>query len=126
MPVSVTPLESLDFRKNLRVPIAASAIISWAGSNRVLQSRKVIARDMSAKGMFLYTESPPPLGSLVKLEILLPMLRNAKSMVRIKANGRVVRVQPPNEVEGEEISGFAIITDRFTLQDPEPEEETKQ
>jgi hypothetical protein len=33
----------------------------------------------------------------------------------------VVRIQPPDEEQEEPVSGFAVITDRYTLQD-HPEE----
>ena len=107
----------MDFRKFLRVPVGVSAVISWADQNGLLQRRRAVARDMSAKGMFLYADSPPPLGSAVTLEILLPLLRNAVSSMRITADARVVRIQPPDEEQEEPVSGFAVITDRFTLQE---------
>ena len=111
----------MDFRRFLRVPVGVSAVISWADPNGLLQRRRAVARDMSAKGMFLYADSPPPLGSAVTLEILLPLLRNAVSSMRITADARVVRIQPPDEEQEEPGSGFAVITDRYTLQD-HPEE----
>ena len=107
----------MDFRRFFRVPVGVSAVISWADPNGLLQRKKAVARDMSAKGMFLYTDSPPPLGSAVTLEILLPLLRNAASSLRVKAEARVVRIQPPDEEQEEPVSGFAVITDRFTLQE---------
>ncbi|MGH9783788.1 MAG: PilZ domain-containing protein [Terriglobia bacterium] len=107
----------MDFRRFLRVPVGVSAVISWADPDGLLQRRKAVARDMSAKGMFLYTDSPPPLGSAVTLEILLPLLRNAVSSMRVTADAKVVRVQPPDEEREEPVSGFAVITNRYTLQD---------
>ena len=113
----------MDLRSFLRVPVGVSAVISWAEPNGLLQRRKAVARDMSAKGMFLYADSPPPLGSAVTLEILLPLLRNAASSLRVKAAARVVRVQPPDVKEEEPVSGFAVITDRFTLQEQAQEQD---
>ena len=107
----------MDLRRFLRVPVGVSAVISWADPHGLLQRRKAVARDMSAKGMFLYTDSPPPIGSAITLEILLPLLRNATSSLRVKADARVVRIQPPDEEQEEPVSGFAVITDRFTLQE---------
>jgi hypothetical protein len=111
----------MDLRRFLRVPVGVSAVISWADPNGLLQRRRAVARDMSAKGMFLYADSPPPLGSAVTLEILLPLLRNAASSMRVTADARVIRVQPPNEEQEEPVSGFAVLTDRYKLQD-QPEE----
>jgi len=118
----------MDLRRSLRVPVGVSAVISWADPNGRWQQGKAVARDMSAKGMFFYADAPPPLGSTIKLEILLPLLRYAASSVRVKADARVVRVQPPDEGEEKPIGGFAVITRKFTLheQTQEPEEEVRQ
>ena len=108
-------------RKFLRIPVGTRAVFSWSKKRGQENRGKGVTRDISAGGMYLYTKTPPPVGSSVKLELLLPKVRGAVQAFKMKVLGRVVRVQPPEDPE-ELTSGFAAITDRFVLQQPEEEE----
>jgi len=112
-------------RKFLRIPVGTAAVFSWGKRVGDKKRGKGVTRDISAGGMYLYTETPPPVGAPVKLELLLPKVRGVLQNLRMKVMGRVVRVQPP-EGEDEPISGFAAITDRFILQEPKHPKETKE
>lgn len=109
----------MDLRKLLRVPVAVSAVVSWADPTGRLQRTSAVTKDMSSKGMFLFSDSPPPVGSSIQLEIPLPLLRYAETSVRVKADAKVVRIQPPLQGEEDLSSGFAVITRKFTLHDQE-------
>ena len=113
----------MNLRKFLRVPLCASAVFSWADQKGLSQQGKGKTRDLSAAGAFLYTDSAPPVGSTVQLEMRVPFLRGAISALRMKAKARVVRVQPPDENDEVQTSGFAVITDSFILQDADGKSE---
>ena len=103
-------------RKFLRVPVGTRAVFTWGSQEGAEKRGKGVTRDISAGGIYLYTKTPPPVGSSIKLDMLLPKVRGAMEALRMKVMGRVVRVHPPDEEE-RRISGFAAVTDRFVLQD---------
>ena len=111
-------------RKFLRVPVGTRAVFTWGSREGTEKRGKGVTRDISAGGMYLYTKTPPPVGSSIKLDLLLPRVRGAMEALRMKVMGRVVRVHPPDEGE-RQISGFATVTDRFVLQDT-GQQETKK
>ena len=122
--VGITEGEShVKDRKFSRIPVGTRAVFSWGQKKGEANQGNGVTRDISAGGMYLYTkDTPPPVGSPVKLELLLPKVRGAVHALRMKVLGRVVRVQPVENSE-EEISGFAAITDTFVLQEPKQEPE---
>ena len=104
-------------RQFLRIPLGTTAVFLWGKRAAKKKRGKGVTRDISAGGLYLDTDTPPPVGSHVKLEFLLPKVRGVIENLRMKVTGRVVRVQPPQREE-ESGSGFAAITDRFILQEP--------
>ena len=82
-------------REYQRIPLGTSAKFSWGKPVGDKKRGKGVTRDISAGGMYLYTETPPPVGSPVKLDLLLPRVRGVLRNLRMKVMGRVVRVQPP-------------------------------
>ena len=108
-----------------RVPVGTTAKFSWAETAGDKKRGKGVTRDMSAKGLYLHTETPPPVGSSIKLDLLLPKVRGMLKNLRMKAMGRVVRVQPP-QAEDDPISGFAAITDRFILREPKESKQSRE
>lgn len=56
------------------------------------QGEKGVTKDMSATGMLLETEKDYPLGSLLKMDVLLPALGELAQRLHCLAN--VVRVEP--------------------------------
>jgi hypothetical protein len=117
--------EKVKQRELPRVPVGAAAEFTWGESKGDKKRGKGVTRDISAKGLYLETETPPPVGSSIKLDVVLPRVRGMLKNLRMKAMGRVVRVQPPQE-EDDPISGFAAITDRFILQEPSESKQTKE
>ena len=72
-----------------------------------------LTRDISVRGLFVFTTSPPPLESDVKLKAFLPPGRSAVPPLRIQGQGRVVRVDAAQG--GEPRAGFAVAGERFVL-----------
>lgn len=72
-----------------------------------------LARDISVRGLFVFTISPPPLESVVKLKAFLPPGRSAVPPLRIQGQGRVVRVDAAHG--GQRRAGFAVAGERFVL-----------
>ena len=72
-----------------------------------------LTRDMSVRGLFVFTTSPPALESDVKLKAFLPPGRSAVAPLQIHGQGRVVRVDAAHG--GEARAGFAVAGERFVL-----------
>jgi hypothetical protein len=117
---------SVKERKFSRIPVGTRAVFSWGQEGEPKQG-KGVTRDISAGGTYLYTKTPPPVGTPVKLDLILPRVRGAMKALRMKVLGRVVRVHPLEDPD-EQISGFAAITDTFVLREPreQQKESTRQ
>lgn len=72
-----------------------------------------LTRDISVRGLFAFTTSPPPLESEVELKAFLPPRRSAVSPLRIQGQARVVRVDAAHD--GEPSAGFAVAGKGFVL-----------
>jgi multidrug efflux pump subunit AcrA (membrane-fusion protein) len=72
-----------------------------------------LTRDISVTGLFVFTTSPPPLESTVKLKAFLPPGSSALPPLQIHGQGRVVRVDAAHG--GEPRAGFAVAGERFVL-----------
>jgi hypothetical protein len=72
-----------------------------------------LTRDMSVRGQFVFTTSPPPLESEVKLKAFLPPGRSAVAPLQIHGQGRVIRVDAAHG--GKPRAGFAVAVERFLL-----------
>lgn len=84
----------------------------WTDERGLRQSAKGVTRDISAGGVFVEADTPPPVGLPVRLEIVLPPLRVGTPGIRLLAEGRVLRVEPAVD-EG---PGFAAVNEQFVLE----------
>jgi hypothetical protein len=65
-----------------------------------------VSRDISSKGEFIVSRESPERGASISLEIMLPSSLARIRLLRIEAQGTVVRVEP--STIGERKSGFAV------------------
>lgn len=119
--ISGQPLHSVERRKHVRYQLDFPAIFSWEGSQRSRLQGEGVTRDIGPFGAFVFTStSPPPVKTTIHLEVLLPPLTGAKATVRIKGEGRVLRVEP--RLEKGVTGGFAVLSDGFNLYPPATDE----
>ena len=85
----------------------------WKDARHTPHEGVGLTRDMSVRGVFVFTTSPPPLESEVELRAFLPPGRSAVPPLRIHGQGRVVRVDAAHG--GEPRAGFALAGRRFVL-----------
>jgi hypothetical protein len=71
-----------------------------------------VTRDMSVEGVFVLTGTPPPVGALIHMEVILP-LSDGASKAKMKAGMRVLRVD--HDIAGTNRSGFSAIGKGFLL-----------
>lgn len=96
-------------RQRLEVPV----IISWKDRHGTRRKARAHTRDISPAGMFLVSTSHPPVGAEVGLEALLPPLSELAPRWRMLVQGKVVRVQQPNNCARP--AGFAAASDQVTV-----------
>ncbi len=70
-----------------------------------------MSRDISVKGAFIFSPSPPPIGATVELDVAIPGF-DAAPIVGLKGEARVLRVKHGAE---EGTNGFAVVGQGFTL-----------
>jgi hypothetical protein len=92
----------VELRQNKRYRLKASVAFSWELLDGDSIQGEGHTRDISPAGVFVLTGFRPPLGASVKLEVVLPSLREEHSGASLRTYGHVVRA--------EEI-GFAVVAD---------------
>jgi hypothetical protein len=75
---------------------------SWETDDHRVLHGNGMTRDCSISGAFIVSPDPLPIGSVVQMEFSLPRLLAAGPGVRLKTQGRVVRVEP---------EGFAVLAE---------------
>lgn len=103
----------MELRAAIRYRLTATALFSWPGLGANRLEGEGVTRDVSTAGAFVLTAGCPPIGSIVKMRILLPSFRFADQSLKLVAEGRVVRVERP--AQGGESNGFAIVSEGFEI-----------
>jgi len=105
--------ESVQRRKDNRYQLAVPVMFFRKDARDTQHEGIGLTRDISIRGAFVFTTSPPPLKSDVRLKAFLPPGRDAVPPLRIQGQGRVVRVEAAHN--GEARAGFAVAGGRFVL-----------
>jgi len=82
----------LEQRKFPRYRLLAPVIFTWTDTSGLSQARGGFARDISPGGLFVLCGTSPPLETALTLEVLLPPLKDSPTLLRLKGEGKVVRV----------------------------------
>jgi PilZ domain len=110
----------MERRRHERHDLSAPIKFDWELADGTRRQGTGITRDLSAGGLFVMTDNPPPEGATVQFEVDLETGRLG-SGVNIRAKGQVSRVDatdPPGW-----LAGFAISSRRMRLEKPEPPSE---
>ena len=100
-------------RKHNRYRLGVPVIFSWRDARQAQHGGFGLTRDVSIKGAYVMTTSPPPLEADVRLKAFFPPVVGVAAPVGIHGEGRVVRVEATNHYEAPE--GFAVVGKRFVL-----------
>jgi hypothetical protein len=110
--ISKPTQQSRERRIGLRYRMKASTFFRWKGSgNNQFQGEGVI-RDISLRGIYVWTATCPPVDSKIQMDVIIPPLFDV-SKRQIKAEMRVLRVEHDFVSEGR--SGFSAVTKSFKL-----------
>ncbi len=102
-------------RKFTRFQLTLPVVFSWKDRRLRTRRAKGFTRDLSAGGVFLFSEKCPPLGVPIEFEAILPPLEERAMALRLRGEARVLRVEPAGN--GEKWNGFAAINEGFVLQE---------
>jgi hypothetical protein len=111
--ISGQSLHSVERRKHIRYRLDLPAIFSWESSQRSRLQGEGVTRDIGLEGVFIFTATCPPADATVYLDVLFPLFCGTAPSGRIKAEARVLRVE--HSAGGQGLSGFAVVSQGFTL-----------
>ena len=95
----------MELRKTSRYPLDLGVTFQWTNDGQDYFGTGS-TRDISAEGMFVFSENCPPHNAQLTCEVTAPRSRSAGSL-QIKALGRVVRVEDSQSGK----RGFAVFGD---------------
>lgn len=110
----------MDRRVRLRFDLTAPVKYSWTDLTGRHHGTGC-TRDVSERGIFIVTDTLPPMGATVHFEVSFPF--RDESQIQMRAQGRVVRVDSESGTATER--GFATLTNLLALDNqpmPMPEE----
>jgi hypothetical protein len=96
----------VELRKTTRYPLDLRVTFQWTDEGQDYFGTGS-TRDISAAGMFVFSEDFPPYDARLSCEITAPRARSAGSL-QIQASGRVVRVEDSPSIKR---CGFAVFGD---------------
>jgi hypothetical protein len=100
-------------RSALRYPIRARVAFSWVDSRGNRREQSAWSRDLSARGVYVFSPVLPEIGSKLSLSIYFPPFSSYALPVEMRVAGQVVRINGSAGDAGE--SGFAVANERVQL-----------
>src|SRR5437899_12080847 len=94
----------MELRKTSRYPLDLGVTFQWTNDGQDYFGTGS-TRDISAEGMFVFSENCPPCNAQLTCEVTAPRSRSAGSL-QIKASGRVVRVDDSHSAKRRRLAGF--------------------
>lgn len=95
-----------DLRNAVRYALRAKAIFRWTDSSGAKCEEQGYTRDISARGAFIVCRHWPPTGALLSLTIYLLTPSGPEKDLRMRAKGKVLRVELRSGPE--KSPGFAV------------------
>ena len=99
----------------MRLPLQACVVFWWKDSTGSYQEGQGRIRDITEHGAFIFAAACPPHNASVELRIFFDAVPDAKAVLRMEIEGRVVRVEQSSTIQGS--SGFAIQTTEAVLKE---------
>ena len=95
-------------RSAYRYEIPAPVSFSWSFCGEPTQTAEGLTRDISHCGVWIWTNSCPPVGALIQMTVSLPRINGSVRAMSIAGEGIVVRIEINNmTMTSGLITGFA-------------------
>jgi PilZ domain-containing protein len=102
----------LEQRERNRYDVRAPVDFEWMDQGAVRRGQG-LTRDISSKGMFIYSDSEPPPKADLRVKVSFAWFGQGATNVQLRAQALVVRVEPAS---GPRIQhGFAILNKSYEL-----------
>ncbi len=101
-------------RKCRRFRLSLSVVFSWRDEHGVLQCAEGCSSNISTRGIYIRTNTAPPPGSTVEMNVFLPQPAYDLRAAEIQATGQVTRVDQKPRTE---FLGFAAMNRRVLIRD---------
>ena len=113
-------VDGMERREHARYGVRALVKFEWMDGG-MLRRGQGQTRDISSKGIFIYSPSGPPTKADLEVEVFLSPVAGAVTKLRISAKGLVIRVEPATKF-GED-GGFAVLNKSLILLNGAPSED---
>ena len=107
----------MERRGATRYPLRLKVIFSWKDLDGTVRGSEGESRDINGRGIFVYSDLMPDIGSSVEMDVFLPQTAPPRRPAELHAEGRVVRIDPA--VSLSMASGFAAMNHTVLLRDAE-------
>ena len=110
--------ECLEQREQTRYSLQVDVVFKWKDEGGVSHWGRGHTRDISPKGMFIYSDSQLPTKADIKVELA---INPAAKKLKMKARALVIRVEPPTSPGIHH--GFAVLNRSCKLHNGSPIED---
>jgi hypothetical protein len=83
----------IELRRAKRYRLSVPALFTWATQGGKPRNAKGVTRDINALGVYVQTDSLPPVGARVQIEIVLPKLADSSPGMHLQGEGTVLRCE---------------------------------
>jgi len=104
----------LERREHTRYGVRALVDFEWVDDG-VTKRGKGLTRDISTKGMFIYSDIRPPAKADLLVDVSFREVSSITTNLQMRAKGLVIRVEPAMDPESQQ--GFAILNRSFELRE---------
>src|ERR1017187_6717004 len=101
----------MELRKRVRYRLGTKVEFTWKNPEGHQLKGVGVTRDISLRGVFIFTSLCPAVNTTVRLNVFLPPSQKGGTGTRIVAGGMVRRIDNP--LEGDYLSGFAVTSNKF-------------
>jgi len=108
------PEETEERRKGKRFRLRLAVLFSWRDEQGRLQSGEGWSRDIGSHGVYVRTDTAPPIGTFLEMNIFLPELGYKIHTAEIHAKAQVARV---NCERVGQACGFAAINQSIVVRE---------
>lgn len=110
----------MERRSYHRYEVSAVVNFEWELADGTRRQATGISRDLSAGGLFVFTDDPPPFGTTVEFDLDFGTARPGTG-VNVRAKGEVCRIEATSLPT--QRAGFAVSSGRMRLERAEPSSE---
>jgi hypothetical protein len=104
----------IELRRAERYQLSAPVRFYWSTKEDTLQSGGGVLRDIHSNGAYVLSNTAPPVGARVQLEIILPDLQGDAPGMQLFGEGYVLRNDPPSHRLGAMVEGgFAALAQMY-------------